>query len=284
MSLHASYREHVVSVLDAAIRAVDPRAAVRAHVTRSGDFLRIGERGYRLSEIDRIVVVGGGKAGTPMAAAIHEILPEHITAGVVNVKYGHTAAAGDWEVRFEHRPSARSEARMDGPHPSSPSRYRPHRHLRSRPPGARCRGSGRRATHRGPAARADRARPRRCADLRRRVGAAAAARGRDHPGRLSGADRPAAALRCGHHRDQHGAQALLAAARGATGPAGRARAGGDPHPLRRRRDALGRHRLRPDRPRPQQFCRRVAHSGTTTASPSRRPPPCARISAAASRD
>ena len=121
MSLHASYREHVVSVLDAAIRAVDPRAAVRAHVTRSGDFLRIGERGYRLSEIDRIIVVGGGKAGTPMAAAIHEILPEHITAGVVNVKYGHTAAAGDWEVRFEHRPVARSEARMDGPHPSSPA-------------------------------------------------------------------------------------------------------------------------------------------------------------------
>ena len=75
-----------------------------AHVTRSGDVLRIGDRGYRLSEIDRIIVVGGGKAGTPMAAAIHEILPGRITAGVVNVKYGHTAAAGGWQVRFEHRP------------------------------------------------------------------------------------------------------------------------------------------------------------------------------------
>ena len=119
MSLDASHREHVASVLDAAIRAVDPRAAVRAHVARSGDFLCIGERSYCLAEMDRVFVVGGGKAGTPMAAAIHEILPEHITAGVVNVKYGHTAAAGGWEVRFEHRPDPRSEARMDSPYPSS---------------------------------------------------------------------------------------------------------------------------------------------------------------------
>ena len=113
MSLDASHREHVASVLDAAIRAVDPRAAVRAHVARAGDFLCIGERSYCLAEMDRVFVVGGGKAGTPMAAAIHEILPEHITAGVVNVKYGHTAAAGGWEVRFEHQPDPRSEARMD---------------------------------------------------------------------------------------------------------------------------------------------------------------------------
>ena len=119
MALQMFHREHIASVLDAAIAAVDPRAAMCAHVTRSGDFLRIGERSYRLGELDRVFVVGGGKAGTPMAAAIHEILPEHITAGVVNVKYGHTAAAGGWVVRFEHRPFAHLAARMDGPQPSS---------------------------------------------------------------------------------------------------------------------------------------------------------------------
>ena len=104
MSFQAFHREHIIAVLDAAIRAVDPRAAVRAHVARSGDVLRIGDRSYRLSELDRIIVVGGGKAGAPMAAAIHEILPERITAGAVNVKYGHAAGAGGWQVRFEHRP------------------------------------------------------------------------------------------------------------------------------------------------------------------------------------
>ena len=121
MSFQAVHRERIIAVLDAAIRAVDPRAAVRAHMARSGDVLRIGECSYRLSEIDRIIVVGGGKAGAPMAAAIHEILPDRITAGVVNVKYGHTTTAGGWKVRFENRPVARSEAKMDGPHPSSPA-------------------------------------------------------------------------------------------------------------------------------------------------------------------
>ena len=113
MLFQGCHREGITAVLDAAIRAVDPRAAVRAHVARSGDFLRIGERGYRLSELDRIIVVGGGKAGAPMAAAIHEILPEHITAGVVNVKYGHAAIGGGWLVRFEHRPLARPEVRHE---------------------------------------------------------------------------------------------------------------------------------------------------------------------------
>jgi hydroxypyruvate reductase len=80
---------------------------------RSGDILRIGEHGFCLSEFDRIVVVGGGKAGTPMAAAIHEILGERISAGTVNVKYGHTAGAGAWRVRFEHRPGAPGETNME---------------------------------------------------------------------------------------------------------------------------------------------------------------------------
>ena len=74
MSIQGVHREHIIAVLDAAIRAVDPRAAVRAHVARSGDVLRIGDRSYRLSELDRIIVVGGGKAGAPMAAAVHELL------------------------------------------------------------------------------------------------------------------------------------------------------------------------------------------------------------------
>jgi len=104
MSLQTIHRERIISVLDAAIRAVDPREAVRSHVALSGHELRIGERGYRLNAIDRVFIVGGGKAGTPMAATIHEILGARITAGTVNVKYGHTAGGGGWQVRFERRP------------------------------------------------------------------------------------------------------------------------------------------------------------------------------------
>ncbi len=110
MAFQAFHREHIISVLDAAIRAVDPREAVCSHVALSGHELRIGERNYRLNEIDRLFVVGGGKAGTPMAAAFHEILGTRIAAGAVNVKYGHTAAGGGWQVRFERRSGAQAEA------------------------------------------------------------------------------------------------------------------------------------------------------------------------------
>jgi glycerate 2-kinase len=114
VSFQAVHRERIIAVLDAAIRAVDPRAAVCAHVVQSGNVLRVGECSYSLADIDRVFVVGGGKAGAPMAAAVDELLGERITAGTVNVKYGHHAGAGGWRVRFEHRPPAGLRARLDG--------------------------------------------------------------------------------------------------------------------------------------------------------------------------
>lgn len=94
-------RAKILRVLSAAIEAVDPRRAIQANVRLDGDTLIIGARGYALAEFDRVLVVGGGKAGTPMAAAIYEILSDRITGGVVNVKHGHTAAGGGWRVRFD---------------------------------------------------------------------------------------------------------------------------------------------------------------------------------------
>jgi glycerate 2-kinase len=96
--------EHILPVLEAALRAVDPRQAVLAHMSHDGSILRIGRRTYRLNEIERILVVGAGKAAAPMAAAVAEILGDRISAGSVNVKYGHTAGAGGWRARFGHHP------------------------------------------------------------------------------------------------------------------------------------------------------------------------------------
>ncbi|MGC8782482.1 MAG: DUF4147 domain-containing protein, partial [Anaerolineae bacterium] len=90
MSLSPHLRQQVVAILEAALHAVDPRAAVAAHVVRAGDVLHVAGRPYRLDEVERILVVGGGKAAAPMAAALTEILGDRIAAGVLNVKYGHT--------------------------------------------------------------------------------------------------------------------------------------------------------------------------------------------------
>jgi len=94
-------RDIAAQILSAALRAVDPAAAVHANVQCSGGLLRIGPyRSYALDALDRILVVGGGKAGAPMAAALVEILDDRIGAGQLNVKAGYSTAANPWRVRF----------------------------------------------------------------------------------------------------------------------------------------------------------------------------------------
>jgi hydroxypyruvate reductase len=82
-------RDQVWDILSAALAAVDPAQAIRQNVSLEGDSLRIGQRSYDLSSYERIFVAGGGKAGSPMVAAIEEILGQRITAGLVNVKHGY---------------------------------------------------------------------------------------------------------------------------------------------------------------------------------------------------
>jgi hydroxypyruvate reductase len=85
----ATLRRHLRRILDAAVDAVDPAAAVRAMVRRAGNRLRIGDREYDLARVRRIFVIGGGKADAPMAAALEAILRARITGGLLSVKYGH---------------------------------------------------------------------------------------------------------------------------------------------------------------------------------------------------
>ena len=282
MSFQTFRREHIVAVLAAAIRAVDPRAAVRSHVMRSDDALRIGDRSYRLSELDRIIVVGGGKAGAPMAAAIHELLGARITAGMVNVKYGHHAGAGGWEVRFEHRPLIGSKARPDAASQSAQVDTGPIAIIEAGhpvPDAAGLAGAERIAAL--------------LQGLTERdlvivlISGGGSALLPSPADAITLADYQALTgllLRCGaditeintvrkHCSRLQGGQLARA---------GRARAGGGPHPLRCRRDAPGCHRLRPDRARPQQLRRHVGVYWNATASPGRRRPPCAHISAVAS--
>lgn len=83
-------RWRAFAVLDAALDAVDPTAAVRRHMRRTGDTLHIGDREYDLTQYEHIYVVGGGKASAAMAQAVEDILGARLTAGAVNVRYGYT--------------------------------------------------------------------------------------------------------------------------------------------------------------------------------------------------
>jgi len=85
----AELRQSARAIFDAAVTAVDPAEAIRRHVVREGTRLTIGRDVVDLSGVGQIVVVGLGKAGAPMAAAVEEILGDRISRGVVVTKYGH---------------------------------------------------------------------------------------------------------------------------------------------------------------------------------------------------
>jgi glycerate 2-kinase len=82
-------REHATQIFRAGLRAVDPVKAINRHVVVKDHMLRIGERQLDLKDYDRILVVGAGKAGAPMAKAMENLLGNRIADGVVVIKDGH---------------------------------------------------------------------------------------------------------------------------------------------------------------------------------------------------
>ena len=81
-------RKHAMQIFRAALDAVDPERAVARLVESDGRVLRIARRSYPLTKIDRIFVVGAGKASAAMALGVERVLGRRVTAGVVNVPDG----------------------------------------------------------------------------------------------------------------------------------------------------------------------------------------------------
>jgi hydroxypyruvate reductase len=81
-------REQAREIIDAAIAAVEPAAAIRRCLRLDGELLSVGNREYDLNQVDRILVVGAGKASVPMARAAEEILGDRVAGGHVVVPHG----------------------------------------------------------------------------------------------------------------------------------------------------------------------------------------------------
>jgi len=89
--MESKLKQDAVDIFMAGVAAVDPGRAVRSHLSLEGETLAAGEHRIPLAPEGRIFVVGAGKAGAPMAAAVEEVLGDRIHSGVVVVKYGHLA-------------------------------------------------------------------------------------------------------------------------------------------------------------------------------------------------
>ena len=73
-------RRHALAIFRSSLAAADPEAAVERHLSK-----------LKTRQHKRIFVVGAGKAGASMAKAAERVFGLRITAGLVNVKDGHTA-------------------------------------------------------------------------------------------------------------------------------------------------------------------------------------------------
>lgn len=90
----ADLKKDALAIFKSALTAVDPAKVVESALSRSGDALKIidGKRIVKtidLKKYERIFVVGGGKAGAPMAKAIEKKLGARLTSGIISVKKGH---------------------------------------------------------------------------------------------------------------------------------------------------------------------------------------------------
>ena len=89
--MERSLREDAIDIFLAGVEAVEPGRAVHSHLKLEGNILLAGEHRLPLHPDTRVFIVGGGKAGAPMAAAVEKVLGDRIHRGLVVVKYGHLA-------------------------------------------------------------------------------------------------------------------------------------------------------------------------------------------------
>nr|WP_049893430.1 DUF4147 domain-containing protein [Halogranum salarium] len=75
--------ETALACIEAGIDAAHPEQVVHDSVSLDGDTLTIRETTYDLTDYDRILVVGGGKAGGGVTTALESVLGDRISGGVV---------------------------------------------------------------------------------------------------------------------------------------------------------------------------------------------------------
>lgn len=82
-------RNDALRLCGAALRAVDPAAAVRRHVQIDGSRCGVDGHTFDLDRVRRVWVLGAGKAAAPMARALEKLLGDRLRGGLVVTRYGY---------------------------------------------------------------------------------------------------------------------------------------------------------------------------------------------------
>ena len=86
----AKLRKDALDIFKAGLRSVDPALAVQNVLQPKNGVFTLENKTYDLKKFENIYVIGAGKASAAMAQALEDILSNRITAGFINVKYGHS--------------------------------------------------------------------------------------------------------------------------------------------------------------------------------------------------
>jgi len=98
-------REFTMSAARAAISAADPAVCIQRSVRVDQSRLLIKAETVALSTIDRVSVVGMGKASAAMAQALEELLGSRISGGIVITADGYAVPTQQIEVREAKHPT-----------------------------------------------------------------------------------------------------------------------------------------------------------------------------------
>jgi glycerate 2-kinase len=82
-------REHLISIFNHAVAAVQPAILMKKNVQREGDIIRIATHTFHLQPHSRVWIFGAGKASAAMALALEDILQGIPLQGLVITKYHH---------------------------------------------------------------------------------------------------------------------------------------------------------------------------------------------------
>ncbi|MGH7929192.1 MAG: glycerate kinase type-2 family protein, partial [Candidatus Binatia bacterium] len=83
-------RQDARAIFDAGVAAADPYRAIERHVSIVKQVLIVAGKEYDLSNYQRVLVIGAGKASARMALALEDLFGSRIGGGMINVKQGHS--------------------------------------------------------------------------------------------------------------------------------------------------------------------------------------------------
>ena len=97
-------RKDALAIFQEGLKAADPFAAVERTLQVKENRITVAEKSYDTARYRRILVIGGGKAASPMARALEDRFGSRIARGLVVTKYGHDMPLETVQVREAAHP------------------------------------------------------------------------------------------------------------------------------------------------------------------------------------